>query len=173
MLASATGLRRWVPLVNLDQGASVPLGFVFQLANELTPTHVTDGFCQAVVFEHILDGQTLHADDLVFAHHACTELVLVVSSAVIDLSVNASGFETGFVPVLRSLLFLSMSTLGFCQALLILGKVAGITDALSSGESHHRFDTQIKPDHLWRHGKRLDIFFNQDRNARSGWHHPW
>ena len=73
MLACATGLRRGREAVNLDQGASVPLGFVFQLTNELAPTHVTDRFRQAVVLDHVLDGQTLHANHLVFVNHACAE----------------------------------------------------------------------------------------------------
>ncbi len=32
-----------VELVNLDEGSSIPLCFVFQLPDELTPTHVGDG----------------------------------------------------------------------------------------------------------------------------------
>ncbi len=164
MLACMTGLRRGIEAVNLDQGASVPLGFVFQLTNELTPTHVTDGFCQAVIFDHVLDGQALHANHLVFVHDACAELVLGVSSAVIDPSMKTSHFETSLFPVLGTFLFLGMASLGFCQLLLILGKVAGIADALTGGKRNHRLDPQIKPDHLEGDGKRLDVFFDQDRN---------
>jgi hypothetical protein len=104
MLAIATGFRRWAPPINLDQGASIPLGFVFQLTDELTPSHITDRFCQAVVFDHILDGQTLEANHLVFVNDAGRELLLVVFSTVIDPSVNTCYFETGFVPVLRPFL---------------------------------------------------------------------
>ncbi len=45
----------WIPLVNLDKGTPIPLCFVFQLPDKFTPTHIRDGFCQAVVFDHILD----------------------------------------------------------------------------------------------------------------------
>jgi hypothetical protein len=42
MLAGMTSLRRWVPLVDFDQGASVSPGFVLQLTDKLTPSHITD-----------------------------------------------------------------------------------------------------------------------------------
>jgi hypothetical protein len=40
-----------VELVNLDNGSSIPGGFVLQLPDELTPSHVGDGFSQAVVLD--------------------------------------------------------------------------------------------------------------------------
>jgi hypothetical protein len=46
-----------VELVNLDKDSSIPVGFVFQLSNELTPAYITDGFGKAMVLDHILDLQ--------------------------------------------------------------------------------------------------------------------
>ena len=112
MLACATGLRRRIEPLNLDQGASVPLGFVFQLADKLPPADITDGFRQRVVFHHILDGQALNAHHLVFVDDACTELVLVVPPPVSDTNMDASHFETGFGSVLAALLFLSQLRAG-------------------------------------------------------------
>ncbi len=57
MLASMTGLGRGIPAVNLDKSSSVPVGFVFQLADKLAPSYITDGLCQRVVLDHILDRQ--------------------------------------------------------------------------------------------------------------------
>ncbi len=54
MSTVGTALGRWVPLVDLDKGSTVPCRFVFQLAHELTPTYVTDGLSQAVVLDHVL-----------------------------------------------------------------------------------------------------------------------
>ena len=71
MLASMTGLGRGIPAVNLDKGSSVPVGFVLQLADKLAPSDITDRLCQRVVLDHILDGQALHANDLVFMDNAC------------------------------------------------------------------------------------------------------
>jgi hypothetical protein len=159
MLACATGLARRGPTVNLDQGSSVPLGFVFQLPDELTPTDITDSFRKAVVSDHVLDCQTLNANHLVFVDDACRELVLVVSSAVIDPRMDFGDFEACLVAVLRAFLFPGMPSLHFCQLLLILGKIAWIADGRTRGKSDHRLDAQVKTNHLLRLGKRLHVFF--------------
>src|SRR6266487_5888402 len=122
MLACATGLRRRIEPIESDQGASVPLGFILQLTDKLAPSDITDSFCKAVVLDHVLDSQALHANHLVFVYHACAELVLVISPAILDTSVDFGNFQPSFVSVPRSLLFLGMSPLSFCQLLLILGK---------------------------------------------------
>src|SRR6266550_3426797 len=67
MLAVMTRFTGRIPTINLDEGSSIPLGFVLQLADELTPSHITDGFRQTVILDHVLDGQTLHTNHLVFA----------------------------------------------------------------------------------------------------------
>ncbi len=76
-----------IELVNLDKGTCIPLCFVLQLPDELTPTDVRDGFSQAMVFDHILDLQTLDADHLVFADQLCRELVLIVTASVAERNV--------------------------------------------------------------------------------------
>lgn len=83
MLADMAGLRRWVPLIDLDQGASVPPGFVFQLADELAPPHIGDRLSKLVVFDHVLDGQTLDTHDLVFVDDTCGEFVDVKRDYII------------------------------------------------------------------------------------------
>ena len=98
-----------IPLVDLDQVSPIPCCFVFELGHELTPTHVTDRFCKAVVLDHVLDSQALHANHLVFVYYACAELVLVISPAILDTSVDFGNFQPSFVSVLRSLLFLDCS----------------------------------------------------------------
>src|SRR5258708_33832483 len=90
-----------IPCVNFDQGSPIPCGFVLKLSDKLRPTHVTDGFRQTVVFDHILDVQALDAYDLVFAYDASRELVLIVPSPVGNLFMDASHFETSFCTVLR------------------------------------------------------------------------
>ena len=162
MLACTTGLRRWVPLINFDQGASVPLGLVFQLADELTPSHIADGFRKRVVLDHILDSQALHANHLAFVDDAGRKLVLVVSSAIIDPSMYSCDFETGLVSVPGPLLFLGKSSLGTGQLLLILSKIAGIANAFTSRECNHGFDAKIKTDHFVDHGLVFDLLFYQN-----------
>ena len=164
MLASMTGLGRGIPAVNLDKGSSVPFGFVFQLADKLAPSYITDGLCLRVVLDHILDRQALNANDLVFMDNACRELVLIISSSVVDMGMDFGNFQTSLVPVLGALLFPGMPTLGLCKLLLIRGRVVGVANGLTSREGNHGFDPKIKPNHLWSDGKRLHVFFYQDRD---------
>ena len=99
MLAAMAGVRRGIPLINLDQHSSVPLGFVFQLPDKLTPSYITDRFCKAVVLDHVLDCQTLHADHLVFVNDAGGELVLIVMSTIVATGMHTGDFEACFLPV--------------------------------------------------------------------------
>ena len=162
MLAGMTGFRRRRESINFDERAPVPLGFVFQLMDELTPSYVTDSLRQRMVFHHVLDCQTLHADHLVFMGDACAELVLVVASLISDASMDFGDFQTGLVPILGAFFLLGKSPLGFCQPFLVLGKVARIADAFTGGKRNHRLNAQVKPDHLIYHGKWLDIIGDQD-----------
>ena len=162
MLACMAGFRRGIPLINLDQHSSVPLRFVFQLSDKLTPSHIADRFCKAVVLDHVLDCQTLHADHLVFVNDAGGELVLIVMSTIIDTGMHTGDFEACFLSVLRSLLFLGMPTLSFCQPLLIHSKEFWVSDTLTSGEDDHRLQPQVKSNHLRRDFQWLDRLFNQD-----------
>jgi len=162
MLACMTGLRRWVPTVNLDQGSSVPFSFVLQLPDELTPTNITDSLGQCGVLDHVLNCQALDTHHLVFVDDAGTQLVLVVSSSVIDPCMDFGNFETSFGSVLRAFLFLSMPTLGLCQSLLILGKIARVAYAFSGGECDHGFDTEIESNHFVHHWQRFDLVLYQN-----------
>ena len=67
-----------IPLVDLDQGSPIPCCFVFELGHELTPTHVTDRFCKAMIFDYVLDCQALDADRLVFTNQFRRKLMLSV-----------------------------------------------------------------------------------------------
>ncbi len=164
MLAVMTRFTGGIPTVNYDEGSRVPLAFVLQLADELTPSHITDGFCQRVILDHVLDGQTLHANHLVFANYACRELLLVVTSAVLDTGMHACYFPTCFLSVLGTFLFLGVPTLGFCESLLIFCVVAGIAYSLTSREDHHRFESQVQPNLRTRHRELMNLLFHQHRD---------
>ena len=164
MLAVVAGFRRGEEPVNLDQGSSIPLGFVFELPDELTPSHIADSFCQAVVLDHVLDCQTLNAYHLVFVHDASRKFVLVVTSTVIDTSMHA-GYTDSSLSSILGIFFLScMPSLCFCQAFFILGIELGIADRLTSGHDHHRFETQVETNHLVYHWQGLDFILNQHGN---------
>ena len=151
-----------VPLVNLDEGTPIPRCFVFQLPDKLTPTHVGDGFRQAVVFDHVLDVQTLDADHLVFADDASRELVLRVTASITDASVDLGDLEMSLIPVLRTFFLLGKTSLGACQLLLIDVPERGITNGLTCGEDHHGLQAQIKSHLRLHHRQGLDVFLNQN-----------
>src|SRR5207237_3126596 len=133
-----------IPLVNFDKGSSIPLCFVFQLPAKFTPSHIRDGFCQAVVFHHILDLQTLDADDLVLAYDLHRELMLIVSPSIRNLLMETSNFETCLGPVLGPFFLLGMISLCPCQLLFILVKELGVPMRLTIGCDHHRLQAQVK-----------------------------
>ena len=154
MLACMTSLSRWIPLIDFDQGSFVPLALVFQLTDELTPSDITDGFCKLVVFDHVLDSQTFDADHLVFANDACRKFVLVVTTLVVDTSMNTGDFEPGLLPVLGTFLFLGMPTLGFCKSFSPLRSNLGLS-MFHQSRGYHGFDAKIKPNHCDYHWKGL------------------
>src|SRR6056297_1476290 len=51
--ADAAPLRGGEPAVHLHERAPVPLGFVFELADDLAPTRPGDGAGEAVVLHHV------------------------------------------------------------------------------------------------------------------------
>src|SRR2546426_744504 len=139
---------RGVPLVNLDQCAPIPPSFVLQLAHQFTPTHVANGFGQAMVFDHVLDLQTLDANRLVLTDQLCRELVLIVAPSVTDTSMYSGNLTTGFVSVLGTFFLLGKTALSLCQLLLILLKELGIAGGLPIGGDDHGLQAQVKPDLL-------------------------
>ncbi len=152
----------WVPLVNLDQRPSIPRCFVFQLSDKLSPTYITDGFRQTVIFDHVLDGKTLDADDLVFAYGVSREVMLIVSSAVCNLLLETSDLQTSLGPVLGPFFLFRMTALRFCQLLFIFGKELRIAVGMTIAGDDHRLQTQVKPHHLRRDFQGLDVLFYQD-----------
>src|SRR2546428_9098908 len=109
-----------IELVNLDKRSSIPRSLVFQLPDKLTPTHVGDGFSQAVVLDHVLDLQTLDANRLVLTDQLCREFVLIITASIAYASVYSGNLETCLITVLGTFFLLGKTALSLCQLLLIL-----------------------------------------------------
>src|SRR6266566_339267 len=122
MFADKARFRGGVPLIDFHQRAPVPTGFVVQLAHELPPADVADGFGKVRVLDHVLHRQTLHAYDLVFVNDARREVVLVVPPAISDTGVNAGDLGPRFAPVLRAFFLPGEPPLRSRQSLLVPGK---------------------------------------------------
>src|SRR5947199_4679787 len=109
----------WVPAVYLDEGASVPLGFVFQLTHEAAPTDIANRLCQLVVFQHPFHIECLDADLLVFADQLSRHLMLKITARIGNASMQLGYFLACFFTVLAPLLFLGMTPLSLSQLLFI------------------------------------------------------
>src|SRR5271157_385235 len=133
----------WVEPVNLDQGSTIPLCFVFQLGHKLRPTYITNRLCKAVILDHVLDCQTLDTDRLVFTDQACRKLVKEVRTSVSNTGMNTSNLETSFVSVPGTFLLFRVPTLGFCQLLLVFGEEFRIANCLTRRENDKGFQPKI------------------------------
>src|SRR6266568_2322888 len=138
--------RRRVPLVDFDKVASVPLGFVVQLGHKLTPAHITDGFTQRMVLDHVLHRKVLDTDRLVFTNQTCRELVREITAAVSDASMYLGNFLAGFGTVLRPLFLLGMPSLSLGQFLFILTEEFGVANVFSIREDHEGLQAQVCTD---------------------------
>src|SRR5579864_970744 len=162
MPTGVTALRGWIPLVNLDECASIPPGFVLKLPSKLTPTHVINRFCKGVILDHVLDLQTLDAYHFVLADNASRELMLIIPTSISNLGVCFSYLEPCLSPILAALFLLGKPTLSLSQLLLIFAEVAWIAHMLPVRGDNHRLQAKIKSYLLVNNGKRLDILFYQD-----------
>ncbi len=151
-----------VPLVNLDKPTSIPGGFVFQLPDEFTPSHISDGFSQVVVLDHVFDLQTLDTDRLVLTDQLCGELVLRITPSITDPSVNTGDLEPCLGSVLGALLFLGETTLSPCQLLFIRVSELGIAVGVSLGGDDHGLQAQVKSHLLGNNVQELDVLLDQD-----------
>ena len=94
-----------VPTVYFDEHARAPGGFVLQLTDQLTPTHVTDALGQRRIADQVLDGQRLYAYRLVFTNEACRQLVPAIGAWVGKLRVETSDLQARLLSVLGPALF--------------------------------------------------------------------
>ena len=167
MLADRTRFAGWVPPVDFDQGTPVPTSFAIQLAHELTPPYIANGFGKVRVFDHVLDRKVLHADHLVLKRDARAELLLIVVPAVGNASVQPGNLLAGLLPVLGAFLLASMPSLRLRQLLLVPPLVLGVGDLLPIARHHKRVETQIQPDHPGGDGKWFDGLPHQDGDEVS------
>src|SRR6266568_3804697 len=159
-----TALRGGIPLINLDKGTSIPLSFVCELPHKLTPSHIRDGFRKCVVFDHILDVQTLDAYDLVLTYDLSRELVLIITPPIGYPGMDTSGLQLCLATVFPAFLLLSMSSLRLSKLHFILGKELGVAIGVTIRGDHHTLETQVKPDLLIHSRQMLDLFLYQHRH---------
>ena len=151
-----------VPLVDFDEGTAIPCCFIFQLANKLTPSHITYSFSQTMVCDHVLDAKTLKTDRLVLTNYLRREFVLIVTPPISNFCVKTSHFHTLLATVLGAFFLLRQATLCLRQFLFVFGEKLGVPMGMSIGGDDHGFQAQIEPNLLGHCRQSFDLFFNQD-----------
>jgi hypothetical protein len=159
-----TRLRRWIPPVNLDQRASVPLRLVFQLTHQLAPAHIADGLGEGMVSEHVFHRQGLDAHRLVLTDDAGREFVLKITPLVSDPSMLSGYLLTCLGAVLAAPDLAREPALGTRQLLLLCSEKLRITDDLPRRKSRHRHESQIDADLLFDRGQRLYALLQNKRD---------
>src|SRR5436190_5382249 len=102
--ARRAGLGTWVPAVDHDQVASGALALAGELAAELAPAAVRDGFCELAVADHVLDDKILDHDHVVVADQAGAGTVQEITPGVTDLAVGPGDLCPGLGAVRRAFL---------------------------------------------------------------------
>src|SRR5439155_7748419 len=94
-------------------------GLVLQLATQLSPAAVRDGFGQPPVADHVLDREVFDRDQAVAADQVRGYAVQEVGTGVADLAVRAGDFGFGLTSV-------HAATLAAGHAPLVAGQVTGL-----------------------------------------------
>ena len=70
------------PAVYLHERLAIPLGFVFKLAHDQSPTYITDRAGKTPILLHVLHGQRLTHDQVIFFDQLCRELARPVAALI-------------------------------------------------------------------------------------------
>jgi len=67
---SITDFRGWIESPDPEQSLPILQAFVIEHREELTPGHITDTLCEAMVLLHSSNVQRFHCNSLVLAHNS-------------------------------------------------------------------------------------------------------
>ena len=166
--ARTTGLATRIEPVNLDDGSTVPLGFVLQLTDQFVPATVGYRSCETMVLHHVLRGERFHADDLVLVNQLSGRLVQMVHPHVLNLLVDSRQLATKFHYPLGLLICclvppVAQFPLDFLDLPLhrAVRLHVGILDTIAV--NYQRLDTEINSYHLVGLRQCLDLLLHHQR----------
>src|SRR5690348_2970393 len=119
-----------VERINFAERSTIPGRFVFELADELTPTNVVNRLGQAVVLDQVLDAQALDANRLVLTNNAGRELLLIVTATIGNPSVETGDLAASLLTIARAFFLLGKATLCAGQFPLVACEELGVADGL-------------------------------------------
>ena len=162
--ATTAPLRGWEEPIDLNDGSSVPVGFVAQLPGYLMPTAIANCFGETTVSHHVARRQVFKVDRLVLANDPGSCFVREIFSGIINLGMQFCDLDLGLGPILRSPLLLRKSPLKGCQLLFVLCRVARVPDTGSIRERQSPIDPEINPHTRCCFRKLVDWFIQPQRN---------
>lgn len=77
MTTAITALRAWIPLINLNNGSTVPFSLIDKLANELAPIGIADCFSKFTILDPVFYTQTFTANHLIIVYQLDSNVVFV------------------------------------------------------------------------------------------------
>jgi hypothetical protein len=139
----ATGLTRWIPSVNHNHTAAIPVNLVLQHRPELGPRRVRDGTRQVPMSHHVTNAEILDHNRLVLADEPSRQLMEKVPAPVDDPTVRTGQQGSGFRPVAGALLLPRQPTCGQRKTVAVPPLVAGIGDLFAAGQGNQRGQARI------------------------------
>ncbi|CAM4236370.1 hypothetical protein VRRI112168_18695 [Vreelandella rituensis] len=149
MAALAAG----VPTVDLDELAPRPCGLVVELAHQLPPTNIADGFRQRPVLDHIFHREAFSTDHLVLVDDLPGEFMKVVKPGIGDFRVAPGHFLLCFRPIVRAFLLTAQLPLRPRQFACVTHRMAGVVDPPTVTGHEQVFQAEINAHHLRRDGQ--------------------
>ena len=154
--------RRGEEPVNDHEAPPVPGGLVFQLPAELSPAGVADALREAMVFDHVSDGEVFDGDQVVAADQVGAGLVEEVSAGVGYPGVGFRDPGLGLGSVFRALLFAGHHPLVSGEALFFAAQDLRVWDPLAVGGDQEVLQPQVDADGCLGWGQRFDVLVDED-----------
>jgi len=153
-----------IPLVDSHDSAPIPGCFVLQLADQLAPAHVADGFGKHVIFQHPFHVEAFHTQHLVFVDQACGQLVEEVLPPICNAGMDASDALLGFGSVLGAFLLAAERPLRSGEVFFILMEELFVPCFLARRKRDGIVQAQTNPYGLRGDSQRLEVLFHQEGN---------
>lgn len=146
MPALRTGFAAREEAIHLHEGAPVPAGFVFQLANQRAPRRIGNGAAVSLAPQHPLDAQVLDGDQLIFLDQPCRELVQVILAGVGNPDVDTGNPFTRLLAIARTLLLLGQPLLRLGQLSAMAVKATRVLDRFALAGDQQALEPQVHTD---------------------------
>lgn len=167
MTTCRTHLRRRKEAVKLNVAATVPLGFVCQLPEHLSPCGIADRLRQTMILEHIGHRQSFNKDSLVFADDLCRELVQVILARVCYFGVNLCNCNSRLAAIVAPFYLATQAPLANLQTSLFAVQKLWIRQLLTMAQGRKLFQTNVDPDRRFNFLQRPHVGCNVEADKVS------